>query len=154
MIDKTKIPDLKMILFDLEGVIIKDEENISPGVLKSFEEFCFELKDRNFFTGIITGREEDWFIDKLRQIECVDILTSSIDKISQADKLLQKYNLDYKNVCFIGNEILDIPLLQKAGLSIAVKDSRREVKRIVDHTSKAANLQDMLNEIIKILDGD
>ena len=156
MIDKNKISDLKLILFDLEGVIIEessgDRNRIDGKIFLVFQNFCERLEGKNFKTGIITAREEDELIKHLREIKCLDVLSSSLDKTSQADKLLKKYFLKYENVCFVGHDILDIPLLQKSGLSIAPKNARREVKRTVDYISKSSSLEELLSEIIEILD--
>ncbi len=156
MIDKEKIPDIKLILFDLEGVIIKESadknEQIDKEIYATFENFCKKLDGKNLITGIVTAREEDNLIKELREIECLNVLSASIDKTSQTEKLLKKYFLEYKNVCFIGHDILDIPLLQRSGLSIAAKMARREVKRVVDYISKSSTLEELLQEIINILD--
>ena len=155
MIDKNVIPKIKLILFDLEGVIIEEStgknERMDKKIYEIFEHFCNELDGKNLITGIVTAREEDKLIRELRRIKCLDVLSASIDKTSQTEKLLKKYFLTYENVCFIGHDILDIPLLQRSGLSIATRDARREVKRVVDYISKAPTLEELLNEIIKIL---
>jgi len=46
-----------------------------------------------------------------------------------------KYNLEYKNIAYIGDDINDLPVLKKVGLSFAPNDAVEQVKQIVDHVT-------------------
>ncbi|MDP3581433.1 MAG: HAD hydrolase family protein, partial [Ignavibacteria bacterium] len=81
--------------------------------------------------------------------KCV-LLSDSINKVKMVDDYLKNDTIDYKQVMYIGDDILDIPLLQKVGISGVPKDGRREVKRVVNFTTKAGS-GEVLPEIIDYL---
>lgn len=143
----SKIREIKIFLFDLEGVLMHNgvlEENS----VKAISHACKSFNQLGLIFGIITARTEDKLIRKLRAIEGCFILSSSLDKVSAADKFLSSRSVNYKNVFYMGDDLLDIPLLKKCGVSCAPKSSRREVKRVVNFIAHSDKCEDLLNEII------
>ena len=99
---------------------------------------------------IITAREDGDLINKLKAIENCYVISSSLDKVSSADNFLTTSSVDYKNVFYMGDDLLDIPLLKKCRLSSAPLSGRREVKRIVNFVTKSNDPENILNEIISL----
>ena len=146
----TKIKEIKIYLFDLEGVLLND--NITPD--KLFNLLSAKVKEFNLYGlkfGIITAREEDDLIKKLKSIENCNVISSSLDKVSSADNFLTTNSVDYKNVFYIGDDLLDIPLLKKCRLTSTPMNGRREVKRIVNFVVKTKNPENILNEILSLI---
>ncbi|MBI1938461.1 MAG: HAD hydrolase family protein [Ignavibacteriales bacterium] len=147
-----KIKDIKLFLFDLEGVLLISESNGEQKFLKEISSLCGEFKKRNILFGIITARKKDYLIEELGGCENCLLISSTLAKAEAAEKLLQKLNLGFGNVFYIGDEILDIPLLQKCGLSAAPDNSKREVKRSVDFIVKGNGASETVKEILDIYD--
>jgi len=144
-----KFRDLRIFLFDLDGVLMS--ESITQE--KCFDEIknaAGEFKSLDALFGIVTARQQNEYLTKLASIDNCLIFSSSIDKVSSTEKFLRERNIDYKNVFYIGDDLLDIPLLRKCGVSCAPKNAKREVKRSVSFVSKADNCVDLLNEIINL----
>ncbi|MFC2134299.1 HAD hydrolase family protein [Bacteroidota bacterium] len=146
-----KLADIRIILFDLEGVLLINNEKSHSDKLKKISEslknFCLKISKFDLKGGIVTASEEEELIKEFKSIPCCEILTSTIDKVSLVDKLISKLNLNYKNVFYIGDGLLDIPLLQKVGFSAAPRNSRREVKRVVDYICPAQDGESLLEDI-------
>jgi len=142
-----KIREIKIFLFDLEGVLI--DENISE--VKSIEiiaNACKEFNQLGLLFGIVTAHENDKLIKDLKAINGCIVLSSSLDKVTVTDNFLVSRSIDYKNVFYMGDDLFDIQLLKKCGVSCAPKNARREVKRIVSFIAKSDKCKDLLNEII------
>ena len=146
-----RLRDIRLILFDLEGVLLfKDDlenESRMNRIIFHLNKFCSKAGKQNIIVAILTARPEDDLTKYLIDSGVNDVLTSSIDKVTLSKKLLEKYNLDYSSAFYIGDDILDIPLLQKVGVSAAPMSARREVKRVVDYVTKGSNLEEILEEI-------
>lgn len=149
-----KVKGIKLFLFDLEGVLLyknnlqeeKSYQELMDVLLKTCKEFCkYKLQ-----FGIVTAHKEDKFIEELRKIEHCIILSTSVEKVSAVEDLIARLNLNFDNVFYMGDEVLDIPLLQKCGLSSAPKNSHREVKRIVDFTINSNSAEDVFKEIFNL----
>jgi len=107
---------------------------------------AFNQMDLKF--GIVTARPEDEFIKKLKSIDNCIVLAGSLAKVNMTDTFLHSHSINYQNVFYMGDGILDIPLLQKCGLSCAPKSARREVKRAVSLSLNADNCEELLKEIL------
>lgn len=146
-----KLKDIKIVLFDMEGVLLNTEEDRDTERLKflasSLEKLCNWLNEHNLKAAILTASDDHTMLEIFRTNTSCEILTSSIDKISIVDKLIEKYGIEYENIFYIGDDILDIPLLRKVGFSAAPNNSRREVKRIVDYISPAESGEALLDDI-------
>jgi 3-deoxy-D-manno-octulosonate 8-phosphate phosphatase (KDO 8-P phosphatase) len=142
-----KISTVKLFLFDLEGVLLQ-KGSCNENCFETIQHICLELNKIGLKFGIVTARVEDDFIKKLKTIEGCIVLLSSIDKVSATDNFLAGQPLDYQNIFYMGDDLLDIPLLKKCGVSCAPKNARREVKRVVTFLSKSDNCDEFLEELI------
>ncbi|MBM4171173.1 MAG: hypothetical protein FJ214_04825 [Ignavibacteria bacterium] len=145
-----KLSEIKLYLFDLEGVLIHKNNFTDEDQNRFFiliEEVCNKLSIQNKKIGIVTARGEDQFVLKLREILKCEVISSSIEKVSSVDKLVLQLSMNYDSVFYAGDDILDIPLLKKCGLSAAPSTARREVKRIVDFTFKSNTAIEIFDEL-------
>lgn len=147
-----KIKDIKLFLFDLEGVLLISESNGEQKFLKEISSLCEEFKKRDILFGIITARKKDDLIYELSKCENCILISSTLAKAGAAEELLQELNLEFGKVFYIGDEILDIPLLQKCGLSAAPDIAKREVKRAVNFVVKGNGASETVKEILDIYD--
>lgn len=148
-----KLRDIKLFLFDLEGVLISKNGNngadIENKLVNQIKLACEEFTHRNVKFGIVTASNESMLKSIKENSNCI-VLSNSINKVKMVDDFLKHDTIDYKQVLYIGDDILDIPLLQKVGISGTPRDGRREVKRVVSFTTKS-NSGEVLPEIIDYL---
>jgi len=148
-----EIQNIKIVLFDLDGVLIynKEDELRINAIVNELKNIVENLSRLGIEIGIATGRENDQIIEKLKSIKNLKVLNSTIDKVSLANTVLDKENLQYDNLFYIGDELFDLPLLTKCGVSAAPKNARREVKRAVDYVFKSETTEEILNELFNLL---
>jgi len=148
-----KLKEIKLFLFDLEGVLIpknsvKTAESESQFLLQ-LRMACEEFLRHDAKLGIVTA-SNGTLIEKIKENSRCVMLSDSINKVKMVDDYLKNDTIDYKQVMYIGDDILDIPLLQKVGISGVPKDGRREVKRVVSFITKSGS-GGVLPEIIDYL---
>lgn len=142
-----KLRDVKLFLFDLEGVLTHAEYPVDKCV-ELISKACYEFTGMGLKFGIVTARKEDDLIEKLKKISGCNVLSSALDKVSAVDEFLKANLLDYESVFYIGDDLLDIPLLAKCKVSAAPGSARREVKRVVNFVVKADKCEDLIPEIV------
>jgi len=124
---------IKLVLFDLYGTLVCNTNQANKAELLELvdvlETFVAKLKSKNIHAGIISGALDDDIQSKLSRIENLEINLASLDKLSVGEKLIEKYELTFDEVLFIGDELFDLPLLREVGVSVATQDARREVRR-------------------------
>jgi len=149
---KEKIKNIKIFLFDLDGVIVLRKDRNEDELLRCMKEFTEKLAEDNYLAGIITAREDDELTDKLSNIENCRVVTASFNKVSKVENIIEELNLKFEDVLYIGDDMLDIPLLQKAGIAIAPSSARREVKRVVDFTIDVSVNGSILHSVLDLID--
>ena len=148
-----KLSNIKAVLFDLHGVLINTEEN--EEVFECCQElkyFISHVKNFNILVGILSAGINQQLKKHLEQEIDVLILNSSINKVGSAEKFLENNQLGFENLLYVGDDILDLPLLQKSGVSIAPGSARREVKRIADYICRGTTVELMIYEIYHLIE--
>ncbi len=149
---KEKIKNIKMFLFDLDGVIVLHKDKNEDELIRCMKEFTEKLEKDNYSAGIITARNDDELTAKLSKISNCRVVTASFNKVSKVEKIIEEFNMSFDNVLYIGDDMLDIPLLQKAGIAIAPSSARREVKRVVDFTIDITVNGSILHSVLNLVE--
>jgi len=144
---------IKFFLFDLEGVLvpknISDDSPLLTAHLQTIKTFFGKLRTLGYSTGIVTMRHEDNLIAALKQIPGCFLITASFDKVTPVEKLLAESGSEFESLFYMGDDMFDIQLLCRAGVSAAPSNAHREVKRIVDFIIPYAIIEDLFNYILK-----
>src|ERR1700691_267880 len=79
-------------------------------------------------TGIITKRISETVALRARDLKIDHIHQGIQDKASVFAQILEKDGITAAEVAFVGDDVIDLPVMRKCGLAIAVKNARPEVK--------------------------
>ncbi|MCX6825708.1 MAG: HAD-IIIA family hydrolase [candidate division Zixibacteria bacterium] len=150
-----KFKKIKLLALDVDGVLTDDSIFFGPN---GFEMKKFNISD-GFFIALalrsglqiaaISGRVSEATTSRMKDLGVKYVLQEMKDKRKQILPLLEKLGIDHKQVAFVGNELLDIGLAKKVGLSIAVADATEELKTEVDYITTAKGGNGAVREIIK-----
>lgn len=102
-------------------------------------------------TGCITGRESPALLRRAREMNMTFVYMKQPVKMPAYEEILQKAGVTDSAVAFIGDDLPDIPLLQRAGLAIAVGDAVPEVKKIAHYTTKSLAGHGAVREAIELI---
>ncbi|MEW6507275.1 MAG: HAD hydrolase family protein [Bacteroidota bacterium] len=148
------LKEINLFLFDLDGVLVHNniltDEQIYE-FINEIKNFSKELSRLGLSFGIVTARNEDQLIIALSKIENIIVISSTLEKVKAVDELLSKLSLNYKNVFYAGDEVLDLPLLSKVGLPATTYRAKREVKRSVKYVFKGSNISSILSELLVLI---
>lgn len=92
---------------------------------------------------VVSKRSKDMHIDKVYQ--------DAIRKIEVFKKILNDFKVTPPEVCFIGDDVVDIPVLRKVGLAVSVPNAVREVKNEVHYVTKRKGGRGAVREVIDII---
>ncbi len=101
--------------------------------------------------GIVTGRTSN--ILKMRAAELgIEIVRQGVaDKWPAVQEILNDCRLEPNQVAFIGDDLLDLPVLTRVGLALTVADASDDVRRTVHFTTTRPGGRGALREAIEMI---
>lgn len=148
---------IRLILSDVDGVltdggVIFDNQGIE---LKRFyirDGLGIKLWQRaGHRFGIVTGRNSH--IVQLRAAELnIDLVRQGIsDKLTAVEEILRQLKLDWPQLCYIGDDLPDLPVIRKAGFGVAVADAATEVRQHADFLTQLPGGAGAVRETIEFV---
>ena len=101
--------------------------------------------------GIITGRQSAIVDYRAQELGIAEVHQRVLDKIKVYDELLRKYDLQDFQMAYIGDDVIDLPILERAGLSVAVPNAHPDVRRRVDWVTQKAGGSGAVREVTDLL---
>jgi len=154
---KQRAKKVKMLILDVDGVltdgrIIYDSKGKE---LKCFNVLdgmgLFLLRLAKIKVALITAKGSPAVRRRARDIGAVELRENVIDKLSAYRQILRKYKLSSKDTCFVGDDLLDLPVIKRAGLGVAVANASPEVKKYADYLTKREGGKGAVREVIEII---
>ncbi len=148
---------IKLILSDVDGVLTDGSITYNN---QGIETKTFHVRDglgirlwqrAGHRFGIITARSSH--VVKLRASELnVEIVRQgSSDKLTVAAQILNELGLDQSAVCYVGDDLTDISLLNQVGLAASVADGVAEVRSVAQIVTKATGGKGAIRELIETI---
>jgi 3-deoxy-D-manno-octulosonate 8-phosphate phosphatase (KDO 8-P phosphatase) len=104
-------------------------------------------------TGIITKRISETVALRARDLKLNHVYQGIADKLSIFHEILKKENLRADQVAYVGDDIIDLPIMRNCGLAIAVRNAREEVKDeshyITDHEGGKGAVRDAVEFVLR-----
>lgn len=137
---KTRAEKIKLIGFDVDGVLTDGSIYISEEG-EAFKKFCsldgYGLRLAGSFgikVCIISARKSPSVHKRFTGFGFEDdVHTGAEDKWSTMQALMEKYKLSTDEVAFIGDDALDVPVLEKVGLAACPPNSHFSVKKHIHY---------------------
>ena len=67
-----------------------------------------------------------------------DVYNGGLNKIHAYEELKTKYSIVDSEIAYVGDDLIDIPVMERLGVPIAVENAIQDVKRISTYTTKVA----------------
>ena len=159
---KEIMPQITTFIFDVDGVLTDGKITIFPNgeLIRSMNvKDGYAMKtaiDQGFNICIISGGTNAAVKERLRGLGITDIYLGAHNKIEQLDEYLDIYNIDPKNVLYMGDDIPDYPVMEMVGLPTCPKDAVPEIQNISLYISqkKGGNgcVRDVIEQVLKVQD--
>jgi len=148
---------VRMLVLDVDGILTDGRLFYGPGG----EAFAaFHIQDGHgikmairsgLSLAVITGRESEAVARRARELGIVEIHQKAVDKLPVFEDLLAKGGLDASQVACMGDDLLDLPLLRRAGLAISVPDAVGEVRAAAHYVTRRPGGQGAVREAVELL---
>lgn len=145
----------KLFVMDVDGTLTDGRIYMSSSG-ESFKAFDIKdgyglkniLKNYNIKTAIITGRCSEIVQRRAEELD-IDYLYQGVnDKFVCLKQLVETVNCSFGDVVYIGDDVNDLPCMEKAGLSCCPADAHESVKIHADYIAKKKGGQGAVREIV------
>jgi 3-deoxy-D-manno-octulosonate 8-phosphate phosphatase (KDO 8-P phosphatase) len=102
-------------------------------------------------TGIITGRGSPVIEHRVKEQGIQYLVQNRRDKLEPYQEILRAAKVQDKEVCYVGDDIVDLPLLKRVGLAVAVGDAHAMLRPHVHYWTKRPGGQGAVREIIELI---
>jgi len=150
----TRLQRVKLFLTDVDGVMT--DGTVIMGEGGEFKRYDIQdglgivMLRRNFIqTGWISARPSAATKARAADLK-IDFLAQPTDgKVPAIEQILTQTGLTWADVCFVGDDVVDIGVFRKAGLAVAVANARPEAKAAAHMVTKARGGHGAVREVIE-----
>lgn len=149
--------NIKVLMLDVDGVLT-DGSIILDNVGNEFKSFNVRdghgikmLMRSGIEVALITGRYSRVVDRRAHELGIKEVFQKCRDKIIAYRQLAEKYSLKDNEIAYIGDDVVDIPLLKRSGLSVAVADAHEEVKAFAMMVTKNRGGRGAVREVCDFL---
>ena len=145
---------IKIFITDVDGVLTDGKIYYSSNgdVLRRYDMhdgIFFKVKEKGILTAFCSGESDDSIKNRAQKLGIDFLIMGSKDKLKDISDLLQKEKISFDELAYVGDDLNDISIMEKAGLSVAVKNAVLSVKKIADYTTKHEGGNGAIREVIE-----
>ena len=102
-------------------------------------------------SGIISGRTSTLVERRARELGMTYVKQGTWDKIKEFEEVLREAGVEEDEVAFIGDDVTDIPLMQRSELAVAVADAAEETRRAAHYVTMLAGGFGAVREVCELI---
>lgn len=148
---------IELVLSDVDGVLtdgrlVLDNQGIETKLFHIRDGLGIKLWQKaGYRFGVVTERSSQ--VVKMRAAELgIQIVRQGAgDKMATLKDILAQLQLTDEQVCYIGDDLPDLPLLRAVGLGVAVADAAPELRQAADYVTSARGGSGAVRETVEMI---
>lgn len=138
---KETASNIKLLVFDVDGVmtdgsITYDENGVEYKTFNAKDGHGLaKMLKYGFLTAVITGRKNGTVERRAQDLRFSEVYQGVKNKLPILEAIMQKYELDFSQVSYMGDDEPDIPVLEKVAIAACPSDAVDRVKNICNFVS-------------------
>ncbi|HKB65531.1 MAG TPA: HAD family hydrolase [Pyrinomonadaceae bacterium] len=148
---------IKLLLMDCDGVLTDGrlwltDDGDEQKSFNTHDGLGLSLLHRaGIKSGIITGRSSRAVARRGQELGIEFVCQGSPDKIAAFEQLLQEAGVDENEVAYVGDDLPDIPIMNRAELAVAVADAVEETRAVAHYVTLAKGGRGAVREVIELI---
>ena len=156
MLDSTlseKLKSIQLLLLDADGVltdggILFGDDGSETKIFNVNDGLGLRLAMENGIeVGIVTGRKSPALDRRCRELGIRYLFEGVHDKAKILEKIVERTGVAAGQTAYVGDDLPDLPLMKRVGLSIAVADAHISVRKLADWVTSAAGGRGAVREV-------
>ena len=152
----SRLRRVRLLLCDVDGVLT--DGSVFIGGATEFKRFHIQdglglvlWRRAGGKTGWVSARPSAATEQRARELK-IDFLiqqTDRLSKVAAVEQLLARTRLSWNEVCFVGDDIVDLGPLRRVGIAVAVANAVRETKAAAHLVTRAAGGRGAVREVVE-----
>ncbi len=152
-----KARKIKILLLDVDGVLTDGRiiYDSSGRDMKFFDVhdglgvYC--LKKAGIKTILITAKGSRAISPRARDMQVEGVYENISPKTAALEKILKKYKVNTEEICFVGDDLVDLCLMKRVGLPIAVFNAAPEIKQSASYITLRHGGRGAVREVSELI---
>ncbi|MCH9698723.1 MAG: 3-deoxy-manno-octulosonate-8-phosphatase KdsC [Gammaproteobacteria bacterium] len=136
-----KARQIRLVIFDVDGVLTDgrlffDHQGHESKGFHARDGLGIKLlQQTGVEVAVISGRRSRSVEQRMAALDIKHVYQGQDNKVLALDQLCETLGLEYQQITHVGDDVLDIPIMNRVGLSVAVQDAHSLVKEKADWTT-------------------
>ena len=152
-----RIQNVKIIISDVDGVLTDGSVYIHSDGTESKK---FSVRDgagaatcrlANIPIVLISARESKTTLLRANEMQITHVYQGELNKLKIFKRVINEFNLTSKETAYIGDGLVDIPVMGKCGFRIAPPDGHPRILELVDYITKREGGSGVLQEAVELI---
>jgi 3-deoxy-D-manno-octulosonate 8-phosphate phosphatase (KDO 8-P phosphatase) len=151
-----KLAKVRIFLCDVDGVLT--DGNVTIGGGKEYKSFFIRdglgllfLRRNGIKVGWISARPSPVTQQRAAELKIDFLHQEDVSKVQAVENLLKTAGFTWEEASYMGDDIVDLGVIKRAGVGIAVANAIQEAKAIADYVTKAPGGQGAVREVVEMI---
>jgi 3-deoxy-D-manno-octulosonate 8-phosphate phosphatase (KDO 8-P phosphatase) len=154
---RKKAAKIRLLLLDVDGVltdgaIIIDDRGVETKQFHVRDGQGISLLMRSGVdVGFVTGRRSKVIRHRARDLGVRLVYQGLADKLACYEEIKRNHDLKDDQIAYVGDDLIDLPVLRRVGLAVSVADGWSELSSTVDYTTEERGGRGAVREVAELL---
>ena len=153
---EARLQKIKWLLCDVDGVLT--DAGVFIGGKAEFKRFDIQdglglvlLRREGFKVGWISSRPSTATALRAAELKIDFLHQAKGGKLAVTEALLARNGLSWAEVCYVGDDLVDLALLKRAGVAVAVANAIDEAKALADYVTRTRGGHGAVREVAELI---
>ena len=154
---RARFKKVKLLLLDVDGVLT-DGRIIYDSAGRDSKFFdvhdglgVFVLHKFGIKTVLITAKNSKTIDYRSKDMRVAEVFADIFPKSAVLDKIIKKYRLDPDEICFVGDDLVDLSLMRRIGLPVASANAVSEIKEAALYVTSCPGGRGAVREVAELM---
>jgi 3-deoxy-D-manno-octulosonate 8-phosphate phosphatase (KDO 8-P phosphatase) len=152
-----RIRPLRLVILDVDGVLTDGRISIDDAGLETKH---FDVRDGHGIkmllragidVALLSGRKSNVVDHRAKELGITEVHQRIFQKADRLEEILQARGIAAATVAYVGDDVVDIPVLKRVGFAVAVADACEEVKAVADYITVRGGGRGAVRELCDLI---
>ncbi len=154
---RERIKKIRLVILDIDGIltdgrIVYDNKGNELKFFDVHDGFGIVLLRRaGIDTVIMTAKRSNVVSRRAKDFKVKHLYQNCFDKLKTFNEVLEEFDIPAKEICFMGDDLIDIPVLKRVGFAVSVPNAVDEAKEAAHYITKRQGGRGAVREICDLI---